>query len=141
MRRMILFPAVLLSAVAVTGSERFPYQPPPLGTQFARMPEKGLPAGWTYNEKNECVESRGGGALSVSFDVATPGRRYFWIRYKDVKRQVNHTGVGALVVAFRQVGKDLATAWLPRTMSPLCDRKGWRKYGVQELGLGWPVSV
>lgn len=140
MRLPILFPAVLLAAVAA-GGERFPYQPPPPGTQFAQLPRTDLPDGWTYNEKNECVESRGGGALSVSFDVASPGRRYFWIRYKDVKRQVNHTGVGALVVAFRQDGKDLAKERLPRTMSPLCDRKGWRKYGVEELGLGWPVSV
>ena len=124
---------------------RYAFLPPPEGTVWGWMKgiETPVPNNWTYNAKTDCLESRGGKRRNavIRFPAPRPGKMFLWFRYRDVKRQVNYTGEGALVVRFRQGGKAIGTWKLPRTRSPLCDRMGWRKYGVQDLALGWPVSV
>ena len=127
------------------GGMRFAFQPPPEGTSWGWM--KGVetpePSNWKYNEKNDCLESKSKKDKDavIRFTAPAPGPMFLWFRYRDVKRQVNYTGAGALVVTFRQDGKVIGRWRMPRCASPLCDRKGWAKYGVQDLSLGWPVSV
>lgn len=124
---------------------RYAFQPPPEGSAVGYMHELDLSSfgNWKYNPKNDCIESKGGEGANVRLKLNAPqaGMMFLWFRYRDVKRQVNYTGNGALLVRFYQEGKEIGTWKLPRTNSPLCDRNGWRKYGVQDLSLGWPVSV
>lgn len=124
---------------------RYAFQPPPDGSKLGWMKDVELPQpnDWKFNGKIACIESGGGkgrGAV-VRFNAPRPGKMFLWFRYRDAKRQVNYTGKGSLVVSFRQNGKPIGTWKLPRTNSPLCDRNGWRKYGVGDLAIGWPVSV
>ena len=127
------------------GGMRFAFLPPPEGTSWGWMKgaETPSPSNWKYNDKNDCLESKGGKGKEalLRFAATAPGPMFLWFRYRDVKRQVNYTGAGALVVTFRQDGKVIGRWRMPRCASPLCDRNGWRKYGVQDLSLGWPVSV
>ena len=124
---------------------RYAFQPPPEGTVHGSMLKAELPEpnNWKTGGKSGGLESRGGKAKNavIRFPVIKPGLAVLWFQYLDSKRQKNYTGAGALVVTFRQDGKELGVWKMPRSRSPLCDRAGWHKYGVGDLALGFPIAV
>jgi len=128
-----------------SGGMRYAFQPPPEGTVFGSMTKAELPApnNWKTGGKSGGIESRGGKDRNafVRFPVIRPGLACLWFQYLDAKRQRNYTGAGALVVTFRQDGKEIGVWKMPRTRSPLCDRAGWHKYGVGDMALGFPIAV